>query len=250
MINIIRNVLKKGFFLVMVKKLLKRSEKNNLILATKWAESKVKLTTTEFCQNIDKKQYVETVSEVARIKEDAKTKLSYLKFPLGGGGNYFLLYFLVRKFCPKITIETGVAAGWSSLSILRALHKNKVGKLYSSDFPYFRIKNPEKLIGILVQKEPNLKDWILDIRGDDIALLDFAKKLDDSSVDLFHYDSDKSYSGRAKAFQVMKNKFQKDTIIIFDDIQTDLYFCDLVSDTANNFHVLKFEGKYIGILGL
>ena len=152
MINIIRNVLKKGFFLLMVKKLLKRLEKNNSILATKWAESKVKLTTTEFCQNIDKKQYVETVSEVARIKEDAKTKLSYLKFPLGGGGNYFLLYFLVRKFCPKITIETGVAAGWSSLSILRALHKNKVGKLYSSDFPYFRIKNPEKLIGILVQK--------------------------------------------------------------------------------------------------
>ena len=48
----------------------------------------------------------------------------------------------------------------------------------------------------------------------------------------------------------MKNKFQKDTIIIFDDIQTDLYFFDLVSDTANNFHVLKFKGKYIGISGL
>jgi len=170
MINIIRNVLKKGFFLVMVKKLLKRSEKDNSILATKWAESKVKLTTIEFCQNIDKKLCEEIVNEVAIIKEEAETRLSNLKFTLGGGGNYFLLYFLVRKFCPKITIETGVAAGWSSLSILRALHKNKTGKLYSSDFPYFRIKNPEKLIGILAQKEPNLKDWILDIRGDDIVL--------------------------------------------------------------------------------
>ena len=48
----------------------------------------------------------------------------------------------------------------------------------------------------------------------------------------------------------MKNKFSKDAIIIFDDIQTDLHFFDLVSDKANNFHVLKFEGKYIGILGL
>ena len=250
MINIIRNILKKGFFIVMIKKLLKRLEKNNSILAAKWAESKVKLTTTEFCQNIDKKLYEEIISEVAIIKGDAETRLSNLKLNLGGGGNYFLLYFLVRKFFPKKTIETGVAAGWSSLSILRALHKNKVGKLYSSDFPYFRLKNPEKLIGILAKEEPNLNDWILDIRGDDIALLDFARKLDDSSVDLFHYDSDKSYSGRAKALQTMKNKFSKDAIIIFDDIQTDLYFFDLVSDKANNFHVLKFEGKYIGILGL
>lgn len=249
MINIIRNVLKKGFFLLMVKKLLKRLEKNNSILATKWAESKVKLTTTEFCQNIDKKQYVETVSEVARIKEDAKTKLSYLKFSLGGGGNYFLLYFLVRKFCPKITIETGVAAGWSSLSILRALHKNKVGKLYSSDFPYFRIKNPEKLIGILVQKEPNLKDWILDIRGDDIALLDFAKKLDDSSVDLFHYDSDKSYSGRENALRVLNANINSKTVIIFDDIQNNLHFRDFVKKSKSFFYVLEFESKFIGIVG-
>jgi hypothetical protein len=41
MINILRNALKKGFFLVMVKKLLKRSEKDKLIQATKWAVSKV-----------------------------------------------------------------------------------------------------------------------------------------------------------------------------------------------------------------
>jgi len=250
MINIIRNVLKKGFFLVMVKKLLQRSEKDKSIPATKWAQSKVKLSTAEFCQHIDKKLYEEILREVAIIKRDAEARLLSIKFSLGGGGNYFLLYFLVRKFCPKIIVETGVAAGWSSLSILRALHKNRVGKLFSSDFPYFRIKNPEQFIGIVAQNEPNLEHWVLDIRGDDIALLDFAKKLDDSSVDLFHYDSDKSYSGRRKAFQVMKNKFSKDAIIIFDDIQTDLYFFDLVSDTGNNFHVLKFEGKYIGILGL
>ena len=43
----------------MVKKLLRRSEKDKSIQATKWAESKVKLSTAEFCQYIDKKLYEE-----------------------------------------------------------------------------------------------------------------------------------------------------------------------------------------------
>ena len=250
MINILRNALKKGFFLVMVKKLLERTDKDKLIQATKWAESKVKLSTAEFCQHIDKKLYEEILREVAIIKRDAEARLLSIKFSLGGGGNYFLLYFLVRKFCPKIIVETGVAAGWSSLSILRALHKNRVGKLFSSDFPYFRIKNPEQFIGIVAQNEPNLEHWVLDIRGDDIALPEFAKKLADFSIDLFHYDSDKSYSGRAKALQVMKNKFSENTIIIFDDIQDNLHFRDFVTDRNVNFTVLKFEGKYVGIVGV
>ena len=250
MINILRNALKKGFFLVMVKKLLERTDKDKLIQATKWAESKVKLSTAEFCQHIDKKLYEEILREVAIIKRDAEARLLSIKFSLGGGGNYFLLYFLVRKFCPKIIVETGVAAGWSSLSILRALHKNRVGKLFSSDFPYFRIKNPEQFIGIVAQNEPNLEHWVLDIRGDDIALPEFAKKLADFSIDLFHYDSDKSYSGRAKALQVMKNKFSENTIIIFDDIQANLHFRDFVTDRNVNFTVLKFEGKYVGIVGV
>ena len=155
-----------------------------------------------------------------------------------------------RKFCPKIIVETGVAAGWSSLSILRALHKNRVGKLFSSDFPYFRIKNPEQFIGIVAQNEPNLEHWVLDIRGDDIALPEFAKRLADFSIDLFHYDSDKSYSGRAKALQVMKNKFSENAIIIFDDIQDNLHFFDFVTNRNVNFTVLKFEGKYVGIVGV
>jgi len=250
MIKILHNFLKKGFFLVMVKKLLKRSEKKTSIQATKWAESKVKFSTFEFCQRIDKKLYEDILGDVEKIKKDSEAKLLPIKIKLGGSGNYFLLYFLVRKFYPKIIVETGVAAGWSSLSILRALHKNRVGKLFSSDFPYFRIKNPEQFIGIVAQNEPNLEHWVLDIRGDDIALPEFAKKLADFSIDLFHYDSDKSYSGRVKALQIMKNKFSENAIIIFDDIQDNLHFHDFVTDKNVNFTVLKFDEKYVGIVGV
>ena len=31
---------------------------------------------------------------------------------------FFFLYFLVRKIKPSIIVETGVAAGWSSLFII------------------------------------------------------------------------------------------------------------------------------------
>ena len=87
------------------------------------------------------------------LKNDANKILSEIQVDLGGGGNYYLLYFLVRKVNPKIVVETGVAAGWSSLSILRAFQKSGFGKLYSSDFPYFRLNKPEKYIGIVTQKE-------------------------------------------------------------------------------------------------
>ena len=67
--------------------------------------------------------------------------------------------------------------------------------MYSSDFPYFRLNNPEQYIGILAKNESNIMDWSLDIRGDDIAVNEI-KKIGNSPIDIIHYDSDKSYSGR------------------------------------------------------
>ena len=88
-----------------------------------------------------------------RLQISADEKLKALDYDLGGGGNSPLLYFLVRSMRPRIVVETGVAAGFSSSAILTALKENGEGILYSSDFPYFRIKNPEKYIGLLVDEE-------------------------------------------------------------------------------------------------
>ena len=100
---------------------------------------------------------------------------------------------------------------WSCLE--RALKKNGKGFLYSSDFPYFRLKNPEQYIGYLAKDEINKKDWFLDIRGDDIALSEIMRQLNSNSIDLFHYDSDKSYSGRNKALNTINSNVNEETII-------------------------------------
>ena len=74
--------------------------------------------------------------------------------------------------------------------------KNNAGYLYSSDFPYFRLAHPERYIGLLVQGNSLKIRWDLDIRGDSVALPEIADNLNHTAIDLFHYDSDKSYSGR------------------------------------------------------
>src|SRR5690606_16620543 len=106
------------------------------------------------------------------------------------------LYFLIRRRNPHITIETGVAAGFSSETIFHALKKNASGgKLFSSDFPYFRQDNPERYIGALVSDEFRA-DWPLYIEGDDRNLEKIYAQA--PRFDFFHYDSDKRYAAREK----------------------------------------------------
>jgi predicted O-methyltransferase YrrM len=248
--NILINFFKENYFLFIFKKIFKKFEKNTSVEAKKWAVENNKWSIEEFFCSVDAPLYDEIKIEIKSIQEFAQNKISKLTVSLGGGGNYILLYFLIRKFKLLNIVETGVASGWTSLAILRALKKNGKGFLYSSDFPYFRLENPEKYIGYLAKDESNKDNWFLDIRGDDIALPEIVKKLDNNTIDLFHYDSDKSYSGRVNALKILSSKINPKTIIIFDDIQNNLHFKEFVKKNNKEFSVYEFEGKFIGITGL
>ena len=248
--NLIINFISKKYFFSIIKKIIKRFEKDTSIEATQWAKIHVKHSTEEFCKSIDKFLYDEVKFDIDFLEKEARQKISKLNISLGGGGNFILLYFFIRKFKLVNIVETGVAAGWSSLAILKALEKNGNGHLYSSDFPYFRLENPEKYIGYLAKDEKTKNNWFLDIRGDDKALPEIIKQIDNKNIDLFHYDSDKSYSGRANALKTLKSKINSKTIIIFDDIQNNLHFKDFVEENKKEFYVFELEGKFIGITGL
>jgi len=247
--NIFSNIFNSNYFFVIIKKILKRFEKNTSLDAKKWVKFNTKYTTEEFCQLIDPQLYDEILLDILSIEKEANDKLSKLSISLGGGGNYILLYFLVRKLKPNTVVETGVAAGWSSLAILRALRKNGNGKLYSSDFPYFRLKKPEQYIGYLAKNEINKINWFLDIRGDDVAIPEILKRIGNDNIDLIHYDSDKSYSGREKVLKTLLLNISDKTIIIFDDIQDNLHFKDFITITKKDYFILEFKGKYLGIVG-
>jgi predicted O-methyltransferase YrrM len=189
--------------------------------------------------------------ESKKFEEDlylrTKTILKKLDVDLGGGGYCSLLYFITRYFKPEVIVETGVAAGYSTQAFLKAMRLNNKGMLYSSDFPYFRLEKPEQYIGILV--EENLKDrWNLYIKGDKKNLPEIAAQI--PRIDIFHYDSDKTYSGRLFAMSIIERLLHRDSIIIMDDIQNNSFFYDYIKNRTCSGRVFRFLDKYIGSIGI
>ena len=134
-----------------------------------------------------------------------------------------LLYFLVRLRKPQIVLETGVAFGWSTYSILAGLDTNGTGELRSSDLPFLRVHDPHRIIGAVVPER--LRDrWTLETRGDHRNL---RKLLQDSpTVDLVHYDSDKSRPGREWFTDAIAGYLAVDALIVWDDVHDNLHFRD------------------------
>ena len=241
--NLIINFFSKKYFFSIIKKLIKRFEKDTSIEATQWAKLHVKHSTEEFCKSIDLLLYDEIKSDIVLIEKEARQKLSKLNISLGGGGNFILLYFFIRKFKLVNIVETGVAAGWSSLAILRALEKNGNGHLYSSDFPYFRLNNPEKHIGIMV---PNsLKNnWYLEILGDEKNIKKFKQTI--NYVDIVIYDSDKRYIGKYNFFKSINNLIKEDSIIVIDDIHNDSFFIEYIKEkNYKNWFIVESKRNHI-----
>ena len=200
----------------------------------------------DYACGLDAGLWAETQEVCAKLEKAAQEKLDNLGLDLGGGGHYPLLYFITRFLKARNVIETGVAAGWSSYALLLALEKNaEGGNLYSSDFPYFRYKDPEKYVGYVV--EERLKaGWHLFIDGDRNNIPQILAQT--GPVDLFHYDSDKSIEGRRYALDAVKPKLSEHAIVIFDDIQDNDHFIRLVEEKKLSFRIFGFGGKYIGLI--
>lgn len=245
--NLWINFRKRGYGKTMLSKLVKRLEPDSRHAAREWAASHHHRSIAEYCASIDSDLWEEAELASIKLKQEADMILRDIPVDLGGGGAHPLLYFLVRRHQPTIIFETGVAAGWSSASIISACEKNKVGMLFSSDFPYFRLANPEQYIGILVSSARRAS-WHLDMRGDATAIPHFLSILENRRIDLLHYDSDKSYSGREFVLNQLAPHLADDAVLIIDDIQDNLQFKDFVTKRRLSFEVFEFEGKFIGLV--
>ena len=177
--------------------------------------------------------------------DEAHKKASKSSVKMGGPANIHLIYDCVILLKPKKIIETGVAYGWSSLAILKALFKIGEGSLISVDMPYPRKKN-EKDVGIIVP-EYLKKNWTL-LRKPDRPGIKDALKLANGIIDLCHYDSDKSWWGRDFAYPILWNSLKSKGLFISDDIQDNLYFSEFVKSKSLSFAVVEFEGKFIGLI--
>lgn len=180
----------------------------------------------------------ETIVEAEKLATKSSVKM-------GGPGNIHLIFDCVRLSKAKKIIETGVAYGWSSLAVLKALSLTNDGKLYSVDMPY-PTKNNENDVGIVIPQ--NLKkNWSLIRKPDRPGILDALNQAS-GQIDLCHYDSDKSWWGRDFAYPILWNALKSNGIFISDDIQDNLYFSEFVNKKSLKFAIVEFNGKFIGCI--
>jgi len=233
------------FALILTKfKPVKDSDKH-IQIATKWCKENIS-TIDECLLNIGIREGDLALEEA--FSKDYKAEISKIidtsSSNFGGPGHTNLLYTICEKLNIKNVIETGVAYGWSSASILKSISKRN-GKLISIDMPMLKQTDYE-LIGVAVEK--NLKkNWEL-IREPDRHALPIAISEMKNDLELVHYDSDKSYYGRKWSQEKIWNALKKGGIFISDDIEDNTAFKEFVEQNQLSFFILEFEGKFVGVV--
>lgn len=150
-----------------------------------------------------------------------------------------ILYACVRIFKPKIMIETGVAGGSTSFTILSAMEKNGFGKLYSIDLddPNYDTRLSNYKIGWIVPDQLK-ENWTL-ILGD--SKVELPKLLDNlKNIDIFFHDSDHSYEHMMFEFNTVWNHLSEKKVIFSDDINKNNSFDEFIS--KKNLDSKKFFG--------
>ena len=177
------------------------------------------------------------------IKRKKFIKENLLPKNTGGGGNEALLFFLIKLINAKKVLETGVEAGASSQSMLKALSTNEESMLYSSDLAF--ILNEEQ-VGRLVSAEFHNR-WFLIHKGDKENIPIIFEK--EKNFDLVYYDSDKSYDSKNWFYEeIKKNPLPK--ILVYDDIDRDHFFSECVKlfnykyKVFGNTGVIFFDDNY------
>lgn len=177
--------------------------------------------------------------------QEAQQRAANSPVKMGGAGATSFLYNIVFHSGAKKIIETGVAYGWSSLAILLAIKDIEAAQLISNDMPYINMGNDD-YVGCVVPESLKNK-WDLQ-RSPDVNGIPLALKKLNQQIDLCHYDSDKSYTGRTWASPLLWNALSTGGYFVSDDINDNLafkHFCESVNRIPV---VVKHEGKYVGVI--
>ncbi len=171
----------------------------------------------------------------------------------GGDGNTIFfhavsLYVLVRLVRPRIVVETGGTPGKSSAFILQAMHRNKLGELYTIDLPPERTSQPNlTVVEAHLNLGPGLQaNWCVpeSLRDRQHLLLGPAQDLLPSllsklhGVDIYIDDSDHSYQHMLWELRTAYPFMRKGGYLWADDMLTNgawPYFCDEARVIPQNF---------------
>jgi len=220
-------------------------KENTRIEATEWCKKK-SIGSSTAIEILTNQSNVKPLHELFPVFfQNAKEKITQLPVKMGGEADLELLYYLAEHWRAKTMVETGVAYGWSSSVLLFSI-KNREGVLYSTDMPYPKLNN-ENFVGCIVPEELKSK-WNLINLPDRQAFKLIDKQV--ASIDLCHYDSDKSYRGRMWAYNWLWSKLREGGVFISDDVNDNVAFRDFAEAQGKKPIIVFYEpeDKYVGLL--
>lgn len=148
------------------------------------------------------------------------------------------LYVITRLLKPEVVVETGVAAGISTAYILKALHDEGRGVLYSVDLPSKYYEPPPELakfpslraeplseeqVGFAVPE--NLRErWFLRLGKSTEVLPSLLKEI--GCVDMCLHDSEHSYETMMFEFRTFWNYLRQGGMLLSHDISWNKAFRD------------------------
>ena len=192
--------------------------------------------------------YIEISEAHSSSVREAEETVRLKDFNWGGQGNMSLNYNLAKATKARNILETGVAYGWSSLSFLLSLKNRNEGSLVSVDMPFFGVED-EAEVGCAVPEKLKSR-WSLISLPDKDGLPKVFKQM--PSIDVCHYDSDKSYEGKKWAFPQIWKHLKEDGLLISDDISDNMAFFEFAESVSSKPIVIKtFDThveKFVGIL--
>ena len=199
---------------------------------------------------------MQVVRELQLDYSDFNKSLSYryqaLPSFLGGAADISLLYSFVRTFLSTSSsisvLETGVAAGYSSLAILQAFidSGSSDSSLISVDAPYRRISSHYAPGSVVPNSLEYRKNWTLKISSDKYFLSSLSKQ--SRKFNLIHYDSDKTFEGRMISYPLCYEILSSNGVLISDDIGDNNAFIQFCTDYNLTPLVYYLDNKYIGII--
>jgi predicted O-methyltransferase YrrM len=150
----------------------------------------------------------------------------------------FLLYTLVRRTRPALTLEVGVADGRSTQVILAALDANNAGRLISVDI------NDD--VGGAARGHAR---WSLRIHSSGRSSADELRRLlaEVGAPDLFFHDASHEYSDQYSHYLAAWERMRPGSVFLSDDIDWSCAFIDLTSLIAVKPIVLTDRRKATGM---
>lgn len=153
-----------------------------------------------------------------------------------------LVGVLVHELKPSVVVETGVAAGFTTATILGAMSDNAHGHLYSVDLP--PIGAEQESVGRIVPQHVRER-WTLEIGPSRRVLAGLVERV--APLDLAIHDADHTYQSQLDEYATTWPRLRSGGFLISDDVGNPAFVEFAAEVGVRPFLVVGATASAVGI---